>query len=498
VRRGDFTADTFDPRKRFASVLRQQGRVDLDADFNEQSDIFRELMRNLARDLIGPHGGAAPGFEITIESSDDEISDLLIERGHYYVDGILCANDDAPAPCDAAATPASSPLSYLHQPDYRLLSQAQRAFPKLPFQVYLDVWERFICAAEDDSIREVALGGPDTGGRTQMVWQVRLRAVNEPASACSVEGLWALGGGCLSARADAGEDDTDPCLCPPDARYRGHENQLYRVELHRGGSAWNGIDAEDRNSNAADAATFKWSRDNASVVFPVLGFEGSVVTLEYLGRDRRTDLVEGDLIEIEYEAVTLGPHDPPGASTGAFSPPPLLTVKTIDRQAGTVTVAGDLGEVTEAMRATATVVRRWDRPAGAPALGGEGQAADGSTLIAEGDWLELEDGVQVRFEALQDPRPYRAGDYWLIPARTATGDVIWPRAADGTPQPQAPRGVVHHYAPLGLITGADPKTGFQDCRCTITPLAKCPPAAAAGRPRPARRATRSRSAETDQ
>jgi hypothetical protein len=210
-------------------------------------------------------------------------------------------------------------------------------------------------------------------------------------------------------------------------------------------------------------------------VFGVVEFEGSVVTLENLGHDGRGDLVEGDLIEIEYEAVTLGPRDPLADPTQAFAPPALLTVKSIDRQACAVTVEGDLGEVTDGMRATATVVRRWDRPPGAPALGGDGQAADGSTLIQEEVWLELEDGVQVEFEQLKKPRPYRAGDYWLIPTRTATGDVIWPKNADGTPQWRAPHGVVHHYAPLAMVSGADSKTGLHDCRCTFAPLAKCPP-----------------------
>ena len=38
--------------------------------------------------------------------------------------------------------------------------------------VYLDVWERDITSAQDDAIREVALGGADTSARAQIVWQV--------------------------------------------------------------------------------------------------------------------------------------------------------------------------------------------------------------------------------------------------------------------------------------------------------------------------------------
>ena len=60
-----------------------------------------------------------------------------------------------------------------------------------PFIVYLDVWERFLTYIEDEdrttaelrqSIREVALGGPDTAARSEVVWQVRLLAASGTAT----------------------------------------------------------------------------------------------------------------------------------------------------------------------------------------------------------------------------------------------------------------------------------------------------------------------------
>ena len=45
--RGDFTRDTFDPAKRFLRVLYQQGRVQLDADFNEQVSILLHYLQSL-------------------------------------------------------------------------------------------------------------------------------------------------------------------------------------------------------------------------------------------------------------------------------------------------------------------------------------------------------------------------------------------------------------------------------------------------------------------
>ena len=50
------------------------------------------------------------------------------------------------------------------------------------YVVYLDVWERHITALEDDSIREKALGRPDTATRTQVIWQVKIDDGKEPPS----------------------------------------------------------------------------------------------------------------------------------------------------------------------------------------------------------------------------------------------------------------------------------------------------------------------------
>ena len=51
--KGDFTRLTFDPRKHYTGVLKQQGRVDLDADWNEYVEIRDYLSRTEAQDVIG-------------------------------------------------------------------------------------------------------------------------------------------------------------------------------------------------------------------------------------------------------------------------------------------------------------------------------------------------------------------------------------------------------------------------------------------------------------
>ncbi len=62
--KGDFSRDTFYPEKSFSRVLMQQGRVQLDADWNEQTSILLHYMRTLAADLIGQHGGPGDAFKL--------------------------------------------------------------------------------------------------------------------------------------------------------------------------------------------------------------------------------------------------------------------------------------------------------------------------------------------------------------------------------------------------------------------------------------------------
>ena len=113
------------------------------------------------------------------------------------------------------------------------------------------------------------------------------------------------------------------------------------------------------------------------------------------------------------------------------------------------------------------LLRRWDHKQGDPAEGGTTLGPDGAALVQESDemWLHLEDGVQIQFQPPPVGREnqYRTGDYWLIPARTAPADVEWPTETvkdnqgniKTTALARPPQGIVHHYAPLGVLTVAD-------------------------------------------
>src|SRR3954454_357754 len=98
--KGDFSRRTFAAQKHYSGVLMQQGRVQVDADFNEQQAIGRHRDETETRDVIGlcgtpldpPAHTHASGFEIAPEVAQQPTT-LTIGAGRYYVDGILCQNE---------------------------------------------------------------------------------------------------------------------------------------------------------------------------------------------------------------------------------------------------------------------------------------------------------------------------------------------------------------------------------------------------------------------
>lgn len=445
--KGDFTRNTFDPRNQFSRVLMQQGRVQLDADWNEQASILLHYLQTLAADLIGSHGGpakpdgsAGDGFAI-VEGSPAK-HNFGIAQGRYYVDGILCENLTGSQFAEQADYPYQKPEagSYL---------------------AYLDVWERHLSFVEQEhpdgkwvGIREAALNGSDTATRARIVWQVKLWPNTTEMSVDTWNNLVETSQpgkrGSLKARANRPiiSDLVDHCVTPAHARYRGAENQLYRVEIHRGGQAL-----------PENGATFKWSRENGSVIFPIVAGNGAQVQLQSLGLDARLSLQVGDWVEVVDDDYTLQNRAEP-----------LLQVTEIDPDRDNeVTLSGSITITYNA--AKHPYLRRWDQ------RDTEFSEPDRWGLaitegVGEDAWIELEDGVEVQF---QPGATYRSGDYWLIPARTATGDVEWPGLPDG-PEALTPHGIDHHYAPLWLITfnnSGEPTLGA-DQRRFFKPVIKIP------------------------
>ncbi len=433
--KGDFTRDSFAASRRHTRVLLQQGRLLLDADWNEQVAILLHRMETMIRDLVGPHGGPEGdcGFEIRPEGADGPLqNDFGIGTGRYYVGGLLCENDD--------------PTLTFSGQGFAPSRDALR--PGRPYLVYLDAWEDYVSPAEDPALLEVALGGADTAGRARVFWRVQawemdeattklLRSPTNPSGFTNdkLDSAWPRlcerfqppDRGRLRVRVTepAATEDLPPSIVPPGSGYRGPENHLYRVEVHAGG-------------RAAEGASFKWSRDNGSLLVPVLALAGNVATLGPGGPDARIGLGIGDIVEVvEPQAAAFGK---PGA---------LFRITDLPAE-GQVTLQGKAA----LPPAAGLLLRRWDQRQGPEGRRGL-VLQDGAAKLVEGEgdsnWLPLEDGILVQFA--KSDCSYRSGDHWLIPARTAEGgSVAWPCDAEGRPAACPPHGIHHRYAPLGIVT----------------------------------------------
>ena len=424
--KGDFTRSTFDPEKHYRSVRTQQGRVQMDADSNEQADISAYHDETPTKDIVGLCGVPLKygGFKIAVQGSD-----LAISAGRLYVAGILCENETTRLISQQEDLPASHVVIPQSTSPPRSADTIDSAFLGGDYLAFIHVWSRHITALEDPAIREVALGGPDTATRTKTVWQVRLLELElDPEQEISClsnlpewDDLIARPTGSLAAQADPSEepDEETPCIVPPGAGYRRVENQLYRVEVHQA-------------ANVLTNAIFKWSRDNGAVLAELEALElvpGPPIkyklTVNTTGRDDVLNFAPGHVVELTDDNRELTRE--PGILVDIDSVEG--NVLTVDPRSETLLLA-DFPNTPK--------VRRWD---------GElrNLTTVGTTDLTS--WLDLEDGVQVRLSE----GSYRTGDYWNIPARTIDRSVAWPRTGS-EPDQAEPHGVKDHYCRLALLT----------------------------------------------
>src|SRR5262249_31412660 len=116
----------------------------------------------------------------------------------------------------------------------------------------------------------------------QIAQQLGKVSCNSPLS--EWDDITAPSTGTLNAHTVQPQGANNPCLLPPSAGYQRLENQLYRVEVHQGGT---------RNK-----ATFKWSSDNGSILTSIISINNKKVTVHDLGRDEILGFANGQWVEI--------------------------------------------------------------------------------------------------------------------------------------------------------------------------------------------------------
>jgi Family of unknown function (DUF6519) len=466
---GDFSLNPYHYRENVSRVLYQMGRVQLDSDFNEQTESSLRFLRGLGTDVIGVHGGLDGGFKIVPGNAAG--IPFNVRFGVYYVDGIRVFHSPFQWPWEIAGTDANATKDNAEKYNTGLLAtEDDQHFlgldlkPTVSQLLYLAVWERHVSAAEADEIREIALLGPDTTTRAVVTWQIRSMPfdsfeqliqenfnewdttlfppadLDQPKWDVNYVALnYLLRSGALMTTKAKENKELEPCEISPEARFRGLENRLYRVEIH----------------STNPKTTFKWSPDNAAIVYPIRKIEDTTVHLDSLGLDDRTAIRKNDWVEVVDDDVALRPsrHGTNNA---------LRRVVDVKRQQ--LIVELDKKPENDAGTHAHAILRRW---------------ADDAQPFDEKKSIELSDGVEVNFSHADTPKGgFRVGDYWLIPARTATADVIWPQTNATPPVAAAipPHGVDVHYAPLARWIIDPTGTRFEDLRRRFQSMAvKVPP-----------------------
>src|SRR5712671_5841962 len=82
---------TYDEQRQYRAVIMQQGRVTVEADWNEEWQIVNEEIRKDVLDIVGPCGTPDDGYRIVAaeqSSSPPYPYDFSVTKGTMYVGGL--------------------------------------------------------------------------------------------------------------------------------------------------------------------------------------------------------------------------------------------------------------------------------------------------------------------------------------------------------------------------------------------------------------------------
>ncbi len=442
----DLARVTYDPGRHYHGVVAQQGRVSLEADWNEAQAISREQTEARTLDLVGPAASADHGYRIEPVLADDgsATGDLRIHQGTGYIGGqrVSLGRD----------------LLYSSQPDWRNHAGdplwRDPAIPEEPHElVYLMLREQEVSAVEDPALRDVALGGPDTSQRLRIIQRV----IRSPTTAATWEDAWSQligqhwdprgfrldhdsrrleASARLQVMGHPAEGEEQPVN---HGTYLGPSNQLIRVQISR-------IDDDG-------VPLLVWGYDNASFMYrlsrvaPGAVAGTTILELATAPVDAYHQPAEKQAVEVLRAAASLAPEDAIAAATG---------------QVATVTQAYDPDSRTIVIQA---VLPAEDQPAQHPLFL---RVWNEELKCRLGEEHELGDtGLRVRLTGPEQAPAggFHPGAYWMIAVRPAVGPgamgVVYPDRILHAPQP--PDGPRQWLTPLAFLRWHPRAPIAEDC-----------------------------------
>ncbi|HVU78833.1 MAG TPA: DUF6519 domain-containing protein [Gaiellaceae bacterium] len=443
---------SYDPSRHWRGVVYQEGRVTLEADWNEAETIAAEESREQLLDIVGPAGTPDDGYRVVpvVDANGKATGDLTITAGTLYVGGERMVLD--------------TDLDYASQPDWvdtdgdPLWTPPAVPESNITESVYLLLREQEVGAVEDPALLDIALGGPDTAGRRRIVQRV-VRGSTEGAT-CEgglewIERDWERRGLTFdpatmllesSARLQVGftTDSSSGTLCDPVAQggYLGAENQLIRVQV----------------SDVARDGTpsLVWGFDNAYFLYRVtVGavVQGTnpttVLTLAKAPVDQYHQPQKDQAVEVLVAAAKLTDKDYIAETSG------IVTTVASAYQPDTQQLTINAALQSPTTDSPVVFLRVWQDTI--PSYAG-GPVELGQT------------GVTV---TLTSTDGYHVGDYWTFAVRPGTPTAVspvYPQRIEDAPQP--PNGPREWLCPLAVVTWTNGVPTVTDCRQHICNLAE--------------------------
>jgi hypothetical protein len=332
--------------------------------------------------------------------------------------------------------------------------------------VYADVWNRGITHLEDPGIREVALGGPDTATKLQTVCQIKLKELKEITDKVNLQNKIRVAEQEIK-KMNEGQtgrinviDSYGSALSSSSSSEitnGASGNHLYRIQIHDSGE-----------SKANSSATFKWSKDNASVAFAIKEVSEDKVVLEQGSRSLLNVFRIGDFIEIIDDMDELS--EQPRGQLRRITHIDVKDTKTLYWNSKLNSDQLEIKDLHDPIRTETGRYRPelhpkvilWDGIKYVNTIKKEeeegGPSSDGSISL---DGFSESDGrIKIKFE----PGIFRSGDYWIFTTRSNGGIELLKSA-----EPMGPK---HHFAPLAIIKREIGKEIeiVEDLRHTFSPL----------------------------
>jgi hypothetical protein len=471
----DISRHSLRPLQNYTGVVRQQGRLPLDAEETEAGDIGSLLLRDAIAETICEKGAPGDGFLVSeVGLTATNLLDFSMADGVFYLGGLRCSTAIIPGS-------GATGMTYQDQPDW-IGMDVDSAGPGLPNAgdtrtdlVYLEANEQTVTATEDSELFEVALGGADSSARRRIMSRVKVLEGTDDSCHEAFADLITreYPGGVLDDAGCEVKSQTsltigfttlDPLndLCRPAAQagFLGARNETFRVQVTTPGR-------------------FVWSRDNGAPLYRVQvqahPTDSTRRKLVFLTppRDEFGWPLAGMTVEVLRWGALLDNREKAAESQGL-----LLSVENgFDPSDDSILVSAEvpqdwddwfasadglasLNPLDDALAGLETYfyLRVWT--GGGDAGGAVDHAIDAINPVDIG-----ETGLTALFSS--DGMP---GDYWIVSARPNTPTRVTPHGLlTGTP-PVGPRRLV---APLALIPWTGPVPGEAiDCRHRFRPLCR--------------------------